>query len=544
MTYIKGEKPVYAKETVEDVLKYKIVAIPERGLSKETCEVFGVRSGLSESDGKTVVAHYFPQKDHSGKVIGFAKRDLTKGKEDKYHFTSVGKTSPRMEMFGQDVAAGIDRKKLTLFITEGQYDAMSIYEAVIKDRVGTQYEGVAPFVVSISHGTANAVENVSSNISFVEQFSEVCLAFDNDRATPEQLKKGVMKGLEAKQAVAASLLPANVTTVEFGMGMKDANDYLRGGFVKELNKLISFDRRKAQLENIVTAASLDDDEWLKPKKKGDLTKVFPRLDEKLNGFRDRELTVLTAPSSVGKSTVSKIIHNCFLEDGQKVGVIALEESVDKTLKTFTAMKLGVIAKRFIENPLGCGFSKGDVLEAKKYYEDDEKLVFVDHFGSLPIDQLLAKVKVLHFTYGCNRILIDHLSMVVSGAVNNDERKDLDFAMTQLAAFCAGHDIHIMVVSHLNRDISEASKPPKGKEDEPFWVNIRKESLRGSAAIEQLSWNIISIEPEILPDKTRGDVRLVLLKNREWDTLGICDTFHLDKVTGKVILTDVPTLGYG
>ena len=107
--------------------------------------------------------------------------------------------------------------------------------------------------------------------------------------------------------------------------------------------------------------------------------------------------------------------------------------------------------------------------------------------------------------------------------------------TELAAFCASNDVAVVAICHINRDVDGA--PKKGEEDQPYWINVRLKNLRGSAAIEQLSWNVLSLEPEIMPDKSRGRVRWVILKSREWGTLGVCDVFRLDEETGKVILYD-------
>jgi hypothetical protein len=61
-------------------------------------------------------------------------------------------------------------------------------------------------------------------------------------------------------------------------------------------------------------------------------------------------------------------------------------------------------------------------------------------------------------------------------------------------------------------------------------------MRGSAALEQLSFVIIGLEPEILPDRSRGRVRLTVLKNRPWSYLGACDEFTVDDDTWEVLLS--------
>ena len=78
------------KETIEDVLKYPFKGFRDRGIRKDTLEKFGVRSSVSEQDGKTPTAFYFPSYNNKGEVTGFMKQDLTKRKDEDFHWTAVG----------------------------------------------------------------------------------------------------------------------------------------------------------------------------------------------------------------------------------------------------------------------------------------------------------------------------------------------------------------------------------------------------------------------------------------------------------------------
>jgi hypothetical protein len=165
--------------------------------------------------------------------------------------------------------------------------------------------------------------------------------------------------------------------------------------------------------------------------------------------------------------------------------------------------------------------------------DNNKIMMLDHFGSLPLSEFMSKIKHMHFVEGCRYIVVDHITVLTSPDVG-DERKELDLTMTTLAAFCAANDICVILISHINRTNADAFKPPKGQEDKAFWVRVTKESLRGSSSLEALSWNILALEPEILPDRSRGRCRIVTLKNRTWSYLGVADAFLLDNETWEVI----------
>ena len=64
------ENTMKERESVEDVQTYPFVANLERKISSETCKRFGVRASLSEADGKTVTAYYFPSKNSNGEITG------------------------------------------------------------------------------------------------------------------------------------------------------------------------------------------------------------------------------------------------------------------------------------------------------------------------------------------------------------------------------------------------------------------------------------------------------------------------------------------
>jgi len=180
-TYERNER-----ETVEEVLKLGFHSCEERGIRKETCKKFGIRAALSEKDGETVEAYYFPSYNQKDKIVGFMKQDVTKSKEEKGHWTAVGAVSVGNKLFGQDVAENVNRKRNCLIITEGQWDSVSIYQALTDNVKNTKYAGMEPFVVSIPLGTANAVEAILHNESYVKSYDSLCLFFDDDYATPAE----------------------------------------------------------------------------------------------------------------------------------------------------------------------------------------------------------------------------------------------------------------------------------------------------------------------------------------------------------------------
>ena len=530
-TYERNER-----ETVEEILKLDFHACEERGIRKETCKKFGIRAALSEKDGETVEAYYFPSYNQKDKIVGFMKQDVTKSKEEKGHWSAVGAVSIGNKLFGQDVAEKVNRKRNCLIITEGQWDSVSVYQALTDNVKNTKYAGMEPFVVSIPLGTANAVEAILHNESYVKSYDSLCIFFDDDYATPAEKNKGIMKGHEAREAVAGAFVGEGMSllTVTPDNGFKDASDYLQKGLSEELAKLVQFNKKPFSAEKIVKAGDISFETIISPQEAGVVVDCFPLLMEKLNGFRSKELTLLLAPSNVGKSTVCSILAHSFLKAGHKLGMIFLEEGNKETFQRIVAAELKVNYLKFKRNPLSVA-TEDAIRGVYNSIVEEEKLVLLDHFGSMAISSLMNKIKHMHLVEGCKYIMLDHISAVISGLEIDNERKQLDIVLTELAAFCAANDVHILVVSHINRTNAGQFLAPKGKEGEPFWVNVTKESARGSAALEQFSWNILALEPEILPDYSRGRVRLKVLKTRFGDSLGIADVFRLDPETWEVVL---------
>ena len=341
------------KETVAEVSKYPIIACQERGIKKETLERFGVRAGVSETDGTTVEAYYFPSYNQKGKLVGYMKQDLTKGKEEEGHWTAIGSVSISNKLFGQDVAESINRKRNNFTYTEGQWDTLSTFQALVDKVKSTKWDGMEPFVVSIPLGTKNAVEATLHNEHFVKSFDALTFFFDDDFCTPQEKKKGMMKGHEAREAVANCLVGSGMSmfSVIPEEGMKDASDYLQAGKSEALAQAVQFDRRAYQAEKIVRASDISLEELLAPRPEGIYVDCFPKLMDKLHGFRTRELVLLTSPSGVGKSTVTSLFGGAFQAAGEKLGLIYLEETNKETFQRMLASKLKVNYLKFKNDPL-------------------------------------------------------------------------------------------------------------------------------------------------------------------------------------------------
>lgn len=526
------------KETKAEVDKYPIKAIPERGISKATCELLGIRSGVSEEDGTTVVAYYFPYHDQKGNVVGYKKRDLTKDKAERGHFSAIGTVSVTCKLFGQQYAESVQRKRTNLIYVEGELDVASALEAMIGSVKGTKFETLRPFVVGLSCGTANAVEATLHNEHFIRSFDKITLGMDADEATPAEKRKGIKRGKEAMEDIAGAIIGDNLYVVQYDGNYKDPSDYLQEGDGAALAKLLQFGSKRFITEKIAYASDVSFEELIEKRKEGLMCPSFPKLMEKIKGFRKSELVLLTSGVGVGKSTVTSSFAADFIAAGERVGLIFLEETKRETLQRMVAHALKVNYNKFKADPLSVA-SEQEIKAAYDNIVEDDKAVFLDHFGHLPISELMNKIKHMHLVSKCSYIILDHITLVSSGGGDDvDERKQIDHCMTELAAFCASNEVCIIAISHINRGGFLDNKPPKDADEKPYWVKVDKSHMRGSSALEALSWIILGLEGQVMPDRSRGNVRLTVLKNRPYGMLGVCDEFKLNPETWVVELQDV------
>lgn len=524
------------QEAVEDVLDLPFLAVPERGLLEEDAEYYEIRSAVSEKDGKTIIATYFPYYNKEGILTGFKKRDWTVPKEDDFHFTVVGNIRISCQMFGQHTVKG---KPKTLYIAEGEEEVVAIRRCILDSLKGTKWDGrIEPAVVGLSMGTANAQEAVAHNEHFIRSTrEEIVLCLNNDHATPKEALKGIKKGKEATEDIAAFLLLDNMSTVDLPPGINDFREALLCGHGVTMGKRLAFERKEYSPEKIVSGDAVTLEELIRPLQEGVKIDRFPKLMEKLHGFRHEptgEVTLYAAFSGVGKSTVCREVSwEIIRQTDMAVGFIFLEESHTKTQQALVALELGVPLNKFRQNPLAHATLE-QIEEAKSKVLSNGRTFFLNHFGSMSADKLMNQIKYLHFICGCKHIVLDHISMVVSGTDSQNERKDIDIIMTELASFVSANDCHIHVVSHLKR-VEDPNAYKKKKDDEPpepYWRELNQQWLRGSGGLEQMSFNILLVENEVRPDGQRGRIRLRLAKNREWSEIGVCDIL-IQKEDGRL-----------
>lgn len=457
-------------------------ALAKRKITEATCKKFGY--SVSSYKGQTVqVANY----KRDGRVI--AQKIRFPNKE----FKMLG-NAKECGLFGQHLWRSGGK---TLCITEGEIDCLTVAQALSKDHKWP--------VVSIPQGAAGAARAVKKELEFVSSFQKVVIFMDNDEA-----------GIQAAKSIAALLRPDQAFIAE--LPAKDPSELMVAGRPQEIVTAY-WEAKPYRPDGIIKGTDIWEDLIAE-----DNTKSIPWPYDGLNkithGLRKGELITLTAGSGVGKSQVCREIAYHLIQQGETLGYVALEENVKRTA-------LGLMGLA-INKPLHLskeGVSNADLKSAFDDTVGSGRVYLYDHFGSMLASNLLDKIRYLAKGCDVGWVVLDHLSIVVSGIDDGDERKTIDVLMTQLRSLVEETGIGLILVSHLKR--------PEGNKGWEEGLKTSLNALRGSASIAQLSDSVIGLERDQQDNETANQVTVRVLKNRFSGETGVAATLFYDKDTGRL-----------
>lgn len=461
-------------------------ALTARGISKETCQKAGY--WIAKVNGSMYqVADY---RDQNGSIVSQKVRD----KDKNFKTTGSHKSDA---LFMKHLWNG--GKKIV--VTEGEIDALTVME--LQD---CKYP-----VVSLGHGASAAKKTCAANYEYFDQFEQIILMFDMDDAGRKAVEE------------AAQVLPAGKVRVAV-LPCKDANECHLNGHDKEIMEQI-WNAGPWVPDGVVSAVSLKDRVKAHLESEETVGLLFAGcsgLNDKTLGARGGEVIMVTSGSGMGKSTfVRQQALAWGVQQGKKVGMAMLEESVEETVEDLMGLHNKVRLRQSKE------VKEAIVKDGRfdEWYDDlfgNDTFHLYDSFAEAEADRLLAKLAYMRTGLGCDVIILDHISIVVSASEESDERKMIDRLMTKLKGFAKSTGAVLVVICHLKN-------PEKGKaHEEGRPVSIT--DLRGSGALRQLSDTIIALERN-----QQGDMpNLVLvriLKCRFTGDTGIAGYMEYNKETG-------------
>nr|DAV18501.1 MAG TPA: DNA directed DNA polymerase [Caudoviricetes sp.] len=465
-----------------DINSLSFSPLKKRGIMTNTCEKYHYYTGYH--NGKPVhVACYY---DDTGELIGQKVRYPDKT------FETIGKISKRF--FGQELFSS--RGKLV--ITEGEIDCLTV----------SQLQGNKYPVVSIPTGVVSAKKVITHNMEWLSQFDEIILMFDMDEPGRKAVKEcaGLLKGIKV----------ANLP-------MKDPNECLLNDKGQAVINAI-WNAKPYRPDGIVNGAELWDIVDSEEDTKGYSYPWDIPLNDMTLGMRKGELVVITAGTGVGKTTfVRQLMYELGVNQGRKIGCMMLEENIKRTAIGLMSIHTG--------NRLH--LNRHAISEEEYHKAFDETLgtghyVLYNHFGSLDGDNLLNKIRYLAISEECDFIVLDHVSIAVSGLEGDNERKLIDYLMTQMRSIVEETGVGMLVISHLRRpDTSQQSHEEGGI--------TSLSQLRGSHAISQLSDIVIGLErnQQDEDEHMKNTIKIRVLKNRFSGDTGIAGYLEYSKKTDRL-----------
>lgn len=459
------------------------VNYPERGIAKNTSEVYGV---VSTGDST-----YFPYYNSNNTLIAVKKRGVT-----EKTFRSDGNWGDAT-LFGQHLFTS-GGKAIT--ITEGEFDALACFQMT-----GSKFP-----VVSIRNGAGNALKDCRAQYEYLDSFEKIVICFDADE-----------QGVTASKEVAELFGNKAHVFSHAGTKFKDACDYLAGNEGKMfIDKWWNADR---YVPDGIVAGNTLWDVVSAPVEKADVLYPYNGINDLTYGIRHGELVTVTAGSGLGKSQfLREIVWHILGNSKDNIGLMFLEESVKKTAQSLMSLA--------VDKPLHLPDSDATEEERKYAFEKTlgtDRLYLFDHFGSTSIDNIINRVRFMAKGLDCKYVFLDHVSIVISAQESGDERKALDEIMTKLRMLVQETGICLFVVSHLKRPAD------KGHEE---GAATSLAQLRGSGSIAQLSDIVIGLERngQHADAIERNTTHVRVLKNRFSGLTGKACRLLYNRFTGRMV----------
>lgn len=477
---VKSKEQIQAE--IEDVSTYSVVDLPERKLRKDSLSYFGIKIGVSETDGVTPVTHYYPYYIGDD-LIGYKVRII----ENK-RMWAIG-TTKNADMFGWNQAIQTGGKKL--FITEGELDAVALYQIFKDHNKGTIYADYNPAVVSLSNGSGGASKQLASMLPEIRKhFKEIVLVFDMD-APGKKAVEDVLK--IAPDALVASL-PS-----------KDANQCLIDGRSKAAYNACQFNAQKPKNTRLVSGNDLH--EASKEPPQFGVSWPWEHITKATRGIRLGETIYIGAGQKQGKSEIVNTLAAHFIkEHGWKVFLVKPEESNKKTYK----LVAGKLVGKFFHDPTK-PFDEAAYDQAGEVLEDH--LYMLNLYQHVGFETLKADIRAAA-SEGCKAIIIDPITNLTNGMEAAVANVKLQEIAQELSAMALDLNVVIFIFCHLR---NPDSGPPHERGGE-----VLSSQFAGSRAMARSCNLMLGLEGNRdphLPAEERNLRTLVLLEDREFGETG-------------------------
>lgn len=483
------KSPEQVQKELDAIKKFPCEALLDVGLKKATLEYFNVRLGYDQETASTVHAEYYPY-EVKGEIKAYQVRVRPK------RFFSLGDFDA-CEPFGWRQACTVGGYKL--FITEGQKDAMSLFQ-VLRERGNSER---IPAVISLHNGT-KSVDKMSKHFKEFSKWKEIVLCFDNDEAGKEAVKRFTSMYPEAKVA---------------NLPLKDANEMLMAGREQELFNATVFESKTKLSDKLVRSSDVWDQARIRPK--DGFSWPWPSLTNLTRGIRRGEGYYMGAGVKMGKSClVNEIATHLIVEHDLTVFLCKPEEE-----NAITAQKLAGCAVNSVFHDPKIEFDEEAFDRGKRLIDD--KAIMYGQYGKISWEELKREIRYVCTVEGVKDIIIDPITCLTVGMGSGEANEKLIELASELASMSKELEFTYYVFCHLN-------KPASGKPHERGGQVLSVE-FAGSRGMMRSAYYLIGLEGNKDPDQPElKNVRyLTLLEDRNFGETGKVPLFY-NPNTGRLL----------
>ena len=441
--------PTKHNNYTENILSY----CEKRNISKSTIDYVGVKE-----NNNCVVFEY---KNELGEHLANKYRKTKKSEGPKMWFEKGTNVNTLFNMDKVNVSE-------PLLITEGEFDCLSAIESGFKN------------AVSIPSGVNSTNEWITSNWTFIEQFEEIIIWFDNDEA-----------GIKGAREVFNRLPNASVKIVRCEIA-NDINELLHKYGKMAILKQIE----KATTPTLEGVATLDMIEDFDVHEAETLKTGIDDIDTDLIGMVFGSLNVLSGRNGSGKSTILNQIYIAeAINQGYKTFLFS-GELIGGNVKYWLLQTLAN-EEQFAEYTAKDGhkYKKVTIQAKEKIVQDVKDRFFLYDSDDYRIEAIIEKMTILAKRYGVRVFIIDNL-MTLESSLKDKYEAETD-TVKKLKNFAKKYNAIVHLVAHPRKSMNE---------------NISKDDVSGSANITNLADYVTVIERNFDKDK-EYDASLNILKNR-------------------------------
>ncbi|QQV88341.1 putative DNA primase/helicase [Erwinia phage pEa_SNUABM_27] len=309
--------PEEIQEELDEITSCPVFNLDHRSIEPEYWSHARVRLLYSEFDGTTpnALAHGYTR---GGKLVRWKIKLL-----NKKVMWSVGDTQEN-DPYNWEAAKFIGGK--TLYITEGEEDAIALRQILRILNRGTAYEELDFAIISLSDGSDSVHKCLARVAEEIKQrWESVVIVFDND----EPGKKAAKEACRLLPGAMVAQLPAN-----------DANDCLKRGMLRQTRDAVIFRAARplptALVNKELLMLELDDE--VPP----GVDTPWSKLTDMMFGQRRGEIITLGGSEGGGKTTLARQLseHNIVKHDWG-VFTCFMEETPQETLLRMAGLHDGL-----------------------------------------------------------------------------------------------------------------------------------------------------------------------------------------------------------